>query len=414
VNASNAPTTALPSVSRKHVIILTSSAAVLYVLIEMVSGFSAIVTARVVGSPAVAGLGPAIVFGMAGMTSVPAGWLSDRVGRRPLLSGGFFIGGLGALAAGLSMETQAVLWLWAAWILTGTGIGILRLLKAAAADVYPSQARARGIGVVQTGALLGAYLGMTVAMGGSPQVTLRMPADPWYLVAILWILGMIATGGLLRPDPIQMAHAGETDQDVPNRSVLPRMGHRRIGAILVAISVIYGIMVMDMALAGEVLKRMGAGSRTIMIVMAVHFTGMFGPMRWAGGWATRTSRPRMAFIGAVAMMAATATMAIVPLTPLTVSISLLVVGVGWCVAWMAGLGELAEAVPRRGRGTIIGMADFGSDIVAAIITLFGGVALAYYHLTGLVTLGVAAGVIAMGTIAWGWPTRRAKISAGPI
>ncbi|AEJ40335.1 major facilitator superfamily MFS_1 [Sulfobacillus acidophilus TPY] len=414
MKASNAPTTARPSVSRKHVIVLTSSAAVLYVLIEMVSGFSAIVTARVVGSPAVAGLGPAIVFGLAGMTSVPAGWLSDRVGRRPLLSGGFFIGGLGALAAGLSMGTQTVLWLWAAWILTGMGIGILRLLKAAAADLYPPQARTRGIGVVQTGALLGAYLGMAVATGRSPQATMRMLADPWFLVAILWIMGMIGTWGLLRPDPIQMAHAWETDQDVPHRSVLPRTGHRRIGAILLAISVIYGVMVMDMALAGEVLKQMGAGSRTIMIVMAVHFTGMFGPMRWAGGWATRTPRPRMALMGAVAMIAATATMAIVSLTPLTISISLFVVGVGWCIAWMAGLGELAEAVPPRERGTIMGMADFGSDIVAAIITLFGGVTLAHYHLTGLVILGVSAGGIAMGTIAWGWPTRRAKISADPI
>ncbi len=55
---------------------------------------------------------------------------------------------------------------------------------------------------------------------------------------------------------------------------------------------------------------------------------------------------------------------------------LFAVGVGWCLAWVAGLGALAEYARTNERGALIGLADLGSDVIAAVLTIAGGAALA--------------------------------------
>ena len=80
---------------------------------------------------------------------------------------------------------------------------------------------------------------------------------------------------------------------------------------------------------------------------------------------------------------------------------LFLIGVGWCVAWIAGLGELVDYARCNERGALMGLADMGSDLLAALIVVGGGAVLAVYQTNGFAFMGVFAIFCAlMVTIKW--------------
>jgi MFS family permease len=166
---------------------------------------------------------------------------------------------------------------------------------------------------------------------------------------------------------------------------------------------VYGVMVMDMSLAGIMLVGMGSSAQTIMMVMAIHFTGMFGPMRWAGQWSARYNRKYLGITGLTIVMVASAAMGFAPNGAFALAGYLFLIGLGWCVAWIAGLGELVDYARYNERGALIGLADMGSDLLAALIVVGGGAVLAVYQTKGFAFMGVFAILGAlMVTLKW-WP-----------
>lgn len=395
---------------RRSVIVLTSSAAALYLLVGVVSGLSALATEKLFGTNVLAGLGPALIFGTAGGVSVLAGYLSDRLGRRRVLVMGFFTGGLGAVAVGGSLIIGSSTFFVGALLLIGTGIGALRLVKTAAADIYPRQARSAGMGLVQTGALAGALLGLMIAMIW-PSDHLRTTAMLWLLTGAILTIFAVLVFSLLKPDPLEIAksfeNVGQNDsQNVPilqARSVWVMLrSSASIPGVLMTICMIYGVMVMTMSLAGTILHRQGVGTMVIMGVMATHFMSMFGLMHLVGQWTSRYNRQMLALIGTVLVLAGTITMAGVPPTPIALTGCLLLIGVGWCMTWMAGMGQLADYARHNERGALMSIADLGSDILAAAITLLGGTVLGAYHMQGFALLGILACIGSMLTTLFWW------------
>src|SRR5215218_2635004 len=86
----------------------------------------------------------------------------DRIGRRPVIAGGYGLAaagcGLTALATNLGSTTLVIL----GFALTGSASGIALLIRTAAGDMYPPERRARGISYVLFGAVFGAILGPAV------------------------------------------------------------------------------------------------------------------------------------------------------------------------------------------------------------------------------------------------------------
>ncbi len=90
-----------------------------------------------------------VIFNVAAASlAVPAGKLSDRIGRKPLIVAGYLIFALVYSAFAL---IESKLWMWPLFIVYGTYYGCTEgVLRAFAADLAPAQSRATAIGSYHT------------------------------------------------------------------------------------------------------------------------------------------------------------------------------------------------------------------------------------------------------------------------
>lgn len=122
------------------------------------------------------------------LMNMPAGYISERYGRRRLLIAGAATAALGSLAAGLA---DSFAWLVASLFVAGTGAaaygtGAIILL----AEITEAENRGRVMSVFQGSTLLGAAVGP--AVGGLVAEAFGLGA-PFFLLATLSALGAVLT-----------------------------------------------------------------------------------------------------------------------------------------------------------------------------------------------------------------------------
>ena len=116
----------------------------------------------VTGVKSIVGLGPAIFLSTAALAALPAGRAMDRYGRMPVISGGFVAGIVATATVALGCLWVSTPLVVVGLALVGASSGTVILSRAAAADMYPAERRARGISLVLFGAVFGAALGPLV------------------------------------------------------------------------------------------------------------------------------------------------------------------------------------------------------------------------------------------------------------
>ena len=114
-------------------------------MIQLAVALGTVTIVAVTGVHSILGLGPA-VFLLAGAAAVgPAGRLSDRVGRMPVIRAGYVLGIAGPIvtAAACSWESGPLVFLGLG--LCGAAQSIVLLSRAASAEMFPPERRARGM-----------------------------------------------------------------------------------------------------------------------------------------------------------------------------------------------------------------------------------------------------------------------------
>ena len=86
----------------------------------------------------------------------------DRLGRVPVIAGGFVIGAVGCALTALGCLADSAPLVILGFIGVGAMNGGVLLARTAAADMYPPERKARAISYVLFGALFGAALGPLV------------------------------------------------------------------------------------------------------------------------------------------------------------------------------------------------------------------------------------------------------------
>jgi MFS family permease len=347
----------------------------------------------VTGVKSIVGLGPATFLSTAALAALPAGRAMDRYGRMPVIAGGFVAGivATATVALGCLWESTPLVVLGLA--LVGASAGTVILARAAAADMYPPERRARGISLVLFGAVFGAALGPLVfrpLFADDHHVDTGSLVLPWFVASAIMAVGLAITLAV-RPDPKRIGEAlgygvegeAETRQAAPLGTILRRPG---IVPALVAAVASFSVMVSVMTLSGYVVVGHGHSTGDTFWVISVHIVGMYGLVLVVGDLIDRIGR-RPALVGGLAVMGlSTIFMAWIE-SVAAMSLSLFGLGLGWSLSYVAATSELVDHAALAERGRLVGFSDLLSGFTGAALAIVGGIA---YNGIGVEAVAVGA------------------------
>src|SRR4051794_25866437 len=370
-------------------------------MLQLSAAVASLTLVTTLGIDQLLGLGPAIVLASGALAALPAGRLMDRIGRVPVLAGGFAVGAVGAALAALGSKTGFAPAVLAGLAGVGAASGTSLLARTAAGDMYPPEHRAHGIALVLFGAVFGAILGPAVF---SPLLSGKeVDGDS---LALLWLssIGFMAVALLLvllvRPDPREIAERLHTRDDEPHGAAAPlKEIVRRPGVIqaLLAGQASFAVMVGIMTLTGSVVvDHHGHAPSAVFPIIGAHVIGMYALVLVIGTVIDQVGRTPALAGGLVIMGVSAASLLWVASIPATAA-ALFGLGIGWNFSFVAATAQLADCARPSERGRLLGFNDLLAGLTGATLALVGGVAL---EAIGVAALAIGGTVLVAVPAVW--------------
>jgi len=381
------------SPARRNAFLLAGGLVCLSGMIQLAVALGTVTIVAVTGVKSILGLGPAVFLVSGALAVGPAGRLSDRLGRMPVIRGGFVLGVAGPALVALGCWSLAGELVFLGLACCGASQAIVLLSRAAAAEMFPPERRARGMSFVLFAAVSGAVFGPLVfgPLFANRALTPNELAWPWLGSSLFALCGLLVSLGIrVDPKELSKAYATRAQQDAapaPLREILRRPG---VATALVGAVASFAVMVGVMNLAGYVAVGHHHTHGDIFTVISLHIVGMYGLVLVVGDLVDRIGRSRAMAIGLTIMAVSNA--ALVWLTGIGgMSLSLFGLGLGWNVAFVAASTELVQRASPAERGRLVGFSDLLSSFLGAALALGGGVV---YTAEGSVALAVFAASLA--------------------
>lgn len=309
----------------------------------------------------------------------------DRWGRRPVLVGAHLQAALGFAVAGLAYVMGSLVFFAIGTALSSSSLGVIYLTRLAAAELAAPSERARTVARVQVSAAVAAVAGpfvlVPIAFGVAP---LGLAPDPilWAIASAAFLIAATVVSGAhaLRGPSLARSIAPASDARIP---WLP------FAAGMAALVCAQAAMVTVMGVTGVHLRHQYGGTTTAL-VMASHFLGMFGLSLVVGRLADRAGRAATIVAG-LGLLAVGGIVVALLEGRWGLGAGLLLVGLGWSFAYIAGTVLLTDVVPAERRGRTLGAVDFTTAILTASASFAGG---AWYAREGISGLGLASAALA--------------------
>ncbi len=391
------------------------------------------------GSEAWAGSITTVLTLAAAIAALPLARLAESRGRRVGLVTGLVAAMAGALLIIVSVMSQLFVVLLLGAALLGVGTAANLQARFAAVDLAQPEHRGRslstvvwaitigavaGPNLIQPGAVVGAALGLPPIVG--PFV---FSAAGLLLAAVLLFVG-------LRPDPLLLARrlaAADGPGEAGEKPIRGTVGSglravRSSPQALLALTAVvgaHGVMVAVMSMTPLHLQQLLGGSHQghhggttestdalviIGVTISLHIAGMYAlsPL-W--GWLTdRAGRLQTIALGHGLLLLAVFIAGFGQHEPVLVTSGLILLGLGWSAATIAGSTLLAESVAPGQRVTVQGVSDTLMGAAGAVGGATSGLLLAWIGYQGLniASSMVAAAVLALaGVAAFRGPVRHA-------
>ncbi|RBY91380.1 MFS transporter [Blastococcus sp. TF02A-30] len=376
----------------------------------------------VAGTDSAAGLGQTAGVLGAAVLAVPLARISDTSGRRAGLATGYAVSVLGAVLTVLAAAASSLLLLLVGLFLFGAATACGLQSRYAAADLATPEHRGRALSLVVWATTVGSVLGPNLAAPGAGLGTaLGLPALGGAFVVSAVVFAVVALGylALLRPDPLLLArqlggtgtgprarHATGTALRAVWGSPSGRLG---LTAVVVAHSVMVGVMVMTPVHMGHAGGSEEAVLRVVGVVISVHVAGMYLFSPLVGALADRVGARTVVAVGGGLLLAAAAVAGTAsPADSGRLGAGLLLLGLGWSCGLIAGSTLVTGAVDAELRPTAQGGTDLLMGLGAALAGVVGGPLLAWGGF-GLVAAVSAALVVPLAVV---WVAGRGAVLSG--
>ncbi|HEY8474559.1 MAG TPA: MFS transporter [Natronosporangium sp.] len=359
----------------------------------------ALLAVAITGREATAGLPIGVLVAGSAVGALAISRAARRLGRGRALAAGYAIGAAGALLVAVAAGRDSLLGVLAGSFVMGVANPAVFLARYAAADLTVVRARGRAIGAVLAGATVGAVAGPNLlGPSGRFAAGLGLPdLAGLYLVAVgsfglaaAMLVGLpaVRTAG---PQPVAAARSA----DRPAAAALGALG------LLAAANL---VMVGIMAIAPPHLTAHGHDLTTVGVIVSLHVVGMFALSPGFGWLADRLGGAVVGGLGiGLLALVGVATIAVDPADRTSVTVYLVLLGVGWSGAVVGGsallVAELPPAVRPRGEAwgeVAMGLGAAGGAPAAAVVLAAGGLSA-----VGLAAAGVAVAALAAAALARG-------------
>lgn len=339
------------------------------------------------GSTALSGLAQTATVLGAAVAALPMARLMSVRGRRPGLAWGYLAALAGSLVVVLGAERGAFSLVLGGLVLLGSGTATNLQSRYAATDLATREHRARALATVVWATTVGVVLGPNLSgPGGAVGERLGIPvlAGPLVFSAVAFGLAAMVVAGGLRPDPL--LHSRRTADDVPTQagpapsfaeSMRTVLRSRAATLAVVALALAHTVMVSVMAMTPVYMRHEGASLEVVGLVISAHVAGMYALSPVVGWLADRFGRIEVIALGQGLLVAAVVVAGRAPgEAHAALGVGLLLLGLGWSCALVAGSTLLSESVDDRGRPGVQGAADFVMGTFGAVGGAVAGVVVA--------------------------------------
>lgn len=397
----------IPPLIKRNTMYLASSQAFTGAGGQMVPTLAPVLVTQMIGSAALAGIGTSITGLSRLIIAYPIGRLTDTYGRKSGVILGLLLVGLGASITGVAAMLEYFPVFLLGILVMGLGTGAVQQLRVAAADMFPPNRRAEGLGYVLTGSLVGAMIGpvlIRTAETISDTVDIEPIALAWFFVPIAVVISL-AMVMRVRPDPKEIAanlgdyYPDYTPPEIQQRpagkvGILYFLNHYPKLAAFVSMFCVQGNMNMMMTMTALALRRHDFALSAISLSVAIHVMGMFGLSLPLGRLTDRVGRRNVMLLGLVLASAGSWFVVATPSYTI-ITTGTFLVGLGWSCVNIAATALYADTTSPDERGRVIGANDTFTAAAAISMPLVGGVVVEYLGLLALGIFGMALMVPAL-------------------
>ena len=397
------------AVQRRTVLVLSLGQVLGGIAFGATVSLGALLAADISGSDALSGLATASVTLGAALCAIPLARLAARVGRRRALTMGNLFALIGIAVVILAASLRVFPLLLAGILLIGAGNAGNLQSRFAATDLAAPQHRGRDLSIVVWSTTIGGVAGPLLlgpgelvghAVGMPPQTGSYLFSFVAQCAALALYLVALRPDPLLAAQKLAKATAAATGVVVADR---PRVARYAIFAIAGSHVVMASVMAMTpvhlshMAHGADGMAATPADvSALVGITIALHVGGMYALSPVFGVLADRWGRLRVVLLGQVLLAGALAFAVFSGTEAWGVMVALILLGLGWSAATVAGAALLTEASAPDLRTRRQGRSDSLMSLCAAAGSVLAGVVLANFQYAGL---GVAAFVLVIAIVA---------------
>ena len=365
----------------------------------------AILASRLSGSEAWSGMAATMSTLGAALAAVPLARLAGRSGRRISLFTGALLAASGAIATIVSTMVAFFPLLLVGLALIGVGTAVNLQSRFAATDIANDRTRSRDLSLVVWATTVGAVSGPNLITPGEALGSfLGLPelAGPFVFTLAAQTLAAVVYFVGLRPDPLLLARELARD---PNGAGAKSLGPSVDNVVvartaIISIALSHATMVAVMAMTPVHLVHHGASLAIVGFTISLHIAGMYALAPVFGILSDRIGRIPTILVGQVILLASLLFTGFGSENELAVVIGLVLLGLGWSAATVAGSTLLSESTIIEKRAARQGVSDLVMSGSGAAGGALAGVVLAFLGYSGLsfVALALVASVVARITL----------------
>ncbi len=374
----------------------------------------AILASRLSGSEAWSGMAATMSTLGAALAAVPLARLAGRSGRRISLFTGALLAASGAIVTIVSTLVAFFPLLLVGLALIGVGTAVNLQSRFAATDIANDRTRSRDLSLVVWATTVGAVSGPNLITPGEAVGSfLGLPelAGPFVFTLAAQTLAAVVYFVGLRPDPLLLARElARHPNSAGAKSLGPSVDNLVVArTAIISIALSHATMVAVMAMTPVHLVNHGASLAIVGFTISLHIAGMYALAPVFGMLSDRIGRIPTILVGQVILLASLLFTGFGSENELAVVIGLVLLGLGWSAATVAGSTLLSESTLIEKRAARQGISDLVMSGSGAAGGALAGVVLAFLGYNGLsfVALALVASVVVRITLT------RAAVSASP-